>query len=389
MKKLGFTLLLLIIGLPIAKACFFPQDLYAVEVEIEGTYNLEPLLSAKNVLLEDGKIVYRSHYDPRLIVMVWKDTTLHVRVQIPTSFGKRTIYTETFEGIIPIDDVFERAKERGWKVSGNSIKKENIAIFITPKVGNECKADSDCKAQGCSGEACTPKNETVFSICIYREWYKCLNLTSCGCYHGTCSWKPTEDFIRCLKKYNATLEDIIRARAIVTIEVYDELGDEIIKEINDTLGCNIPTNFKKSESQGIIPDINPEDLNANLAIETELKWLRKIGVIDISEEDIKEISRIAKWGYAGHNSRIGFYDGEWKPYFNYSNAELVRCVGSGFKDYKEELPMETPEVGKTCGPAILALLSLLALGGRKYEDSNDVLGGDSATSDKGKGGKNP
>ncbi len=67
---------------------------------------------------------------------------------------------------------------------------------------NECNDDSDCITGGCSGEICQSKNtEPIASICIYKEWFKCLDLTSCGCFEGKCGWKKNNDFLMCMEKY--------------------------------------------------------------------------------------------------------------------------------------------------------------------------------------------
>ncbi|BAA29808.1 TPA: eight-cysteine-cluster domain-containing protein [Pyrococcus horikoshii] len=384
LKKAAILIILLFL-IPFARACFFPQDLYAVEVELKD-YNLNPLLKARNIVIEDHKIIYRSHYDPRLIVMIWNDSKLHVRVQIPTKSVEEKIFTEEFTGVIPAQTIVERAKESGWDVKEYYLKKDNITIYLTPKVGKECKSDSDCKTGGCSGELCLKKNETAFSTCIYREWYECLKLTKCGCYNGFCTWKPNPLFMECLKKYNVSIEKIIKAKTQIRIEIKGEINDKIIREIEYLLECKIPRNFNEIDKTSIVPTIDPRIVNAGTAIESELRWLREVGVIKIKDEDIKKISEIAKWGYSGYNAHIGFYDGEWKPYFNASNAELIRCVGNGFKDYQEELPKDPPTIERgTCGPAVMILLTLIGiLGGKRRENSNDVLGRGNLTRNKGK-----
>ncbi|AFK22345.1 CGP-CTERM-anchored Cys-rich protein [Pyrococcus sp. ST04] len=367
-------ILILTLMAPLSEACFFPQDLYAVEVELTKIkdYNLAPLLSAKNVLIEeDGKIVYRSHYDERLAVIVWKDKEgkLHVRVQIPTERKIIYEYEEIFTAVIPLEDVKERAKRFGWYVEGNRVEKENLTIIFTPLKGKECNSDLDCKVSGCSGEVCAPRNKTIYSICIYREWYKCLNLTSCGCYNGFCTWKPNKEFLSCLKSYNVSLEEIIQARTRVKISIRgEELGYGEIEELKRVLGCNVPRNFTRTVIDiKVIPKINPDTLNAGKAIEKELKWLRSIGVIKINDSDIEKIVKVAKWGYAGYNSRIGFYDDKWIPYSNASNAVLIRCGGLAYEEYN--LPPSTPIVNSTrteetptrevCGPGVILLLIML------------------------------
>ncbi|WP_148233433.1 CGP-CTERM-anchored Cys-rich protein [Pyrococcus sp. NA2] len=382
MKRI-IPILFLLLLVPRANACFFPQDTYAVEVELSN-YNLEPLFHMRNIIIEGDKVIYRSHYDSRLIVMIWNDSKLHVRIQIPTEFKSEKIYVNEFTAIIPIEIILEKAEAKGWNIEGYHFYKDNVSVFAFPESGKECKTDADCKIQGCSGELCVSKNETVFSTCIYKEWYKCLKLTTCGCYNGYCTWKPTKPFIECLKNHNVSIENIVGVRTHVRIEVKGKLTNQTLKEISELFGCNTSRKFREITREAIVPKIDPKELNASIAISEELKWLRSIGVIKINDNDIREISNIARWGYAGYNARIGFYDGKWKPYFNASNATLVRCIGTNFREYEEKLPKDPPSKG-TCGIGLLALISLIvALGGRRREDTDDILGGGGFTSDKGK-----
>ncbi len=67
-------------------------------------------------------------------------------------------------------------------------------------VKDECSKDSDCWIRGCSGELCAlKKDENPVTICVMREWYKCLNLTECGCFKGKCGWKENKPYLDCLK----------------------------------------------------------------------------------------------------------------------------------------------------------------------------------------------
>ena len=56
-----------------------------------------------------------------------------------------------------------------------------------------------CKRTGCSGEVCS--SQDVVTPCIWKEWYRCLDLTECGNYgeNGACAFKPTDEFLACLK----------------------------------------------------------------------------------------------------------------------------------------------------------------------------------------------
>ena len=67
----------------------------------------------------------------------------------------------------------------------------------------ECATDSDCSVAGCSAQVCTTAEEApgVLTTCEYREEYRCLELTNCGCVEGKCAWAQTEEYASCLKEY--------------------------------------------------------------------------------------------------------------------------------------------------------------------------------------------
>jgi eight-cysteine-cluster-containing protein len=46
---------------------------------------------------------------------------------------------------------------------------------------------------------CLPKDvaKDVSSICVYRDWYECLELTACKCVEGKCMWEPNEEYVEC------------------------------------------------------------------------------------------------------------------------------------------------------------------------------------------------
>lgn len=64
----------------------------------------------------------------------------------------------------------------------------------------ECAADSDCTAAGCSSEICTTKDAAadIVTTCEYKEEYACLEKTSCSCISSKCQWKDTAEFKDCM-----------------------------------------------------------------------------------------------------------------------------------------------------------------------------------------------
>jgi|WetSurMetagenome_2_1015567.scaffolds.fasta_scaffold260297_2 eight-cysteine-cluster-containing protein len=90
----------------------------------------------------------------------------------------------------------------GWKcaVTDEPATTTTTAAATTTSITQECLTDSDCATGGCSGEVCTQKDKApqVVTTCLMRPQYECLNVTSCGCVGGKCSWKDTVEYKRCL-----------------------------------------------------------------------------------------------------------------------------------------------------------------------------------------------
>ena len=60
---------------------------------------------------------------------------------------------------------------------------------------------SECVVSGCSGEICAPA--ALDSICLWEEWYVCLEFTKCGNYGpgGSCGWQDNDAYLECLKQF--------------------------------------------------------------------------------------------------------------------------------------------------------------------------------------------
>lgn len=58
---------------------------------------------------------------------------------------------------------------------------------------------NECVASGCSGEICAP--QPVDSICIWQDWYECLQFSSCEPNPSGCGWVQNDELAACLEKY--------------------------------------------------------------------------------------------------------------------------------------------------------------------------------------------
>lgn len=69
----------------------------------------------------------------------------------------------------------------------------------------ECIQNSDCAPAGCSGQVCVSadKAKDIITTCEFKEEYKCLKLTSCGCVSNKCQWKESEEYKECLEEVGA------------------------------------------------------------------------------------------------------------------------------------------------------------------------------------------
>ncbi|WP_042697439.1 CGP-CTERM-anchored Cys-rich protein [Thermococcus sp. PK] len=386
-----FVLISLLIFVPLASACYNPMDSLAVEVRLNRPgiyYDLTPLKNAENVIIDDGSIIYRSHYDERVAVILKEvNSSLWIRIQIPAKSFESTYAHASFESPLLIsNESFERIKALGWEVKNYTFKKESLYIQISPKNGDECRRDSECAVGGCSGEVCTTKDlaREIVTPCVYKEWYGCLRLTSCGCYNGFCTWKPNPDFEKCLKEHGIDPSKVIK---LPLAEVYiadygkekpseEDIGE--LRELFEVLGISCAFDklqFKSGTIDTPVGIIDPYSFNFSEALRVELEWLRENGIIAVGDEDISAIVEVAEKGKSGYNSHIGWYEKggkySWIAYDESDNPLLLRCVGQPFElklpSGQVELSQTTTQsdttsqqTGTICGPGLILGLVLVA-----------------------------
>lgn len=336
MRRLtGLVIILLMLSLPLAAACFNPGDRYAVEVALNKPgvgYN--PDASVPSILTVG---------DRTFLMKVWNDDKgPHVRVEIPMKREMGAYWSYSGALVITGENLSQLTK-MGWVgtsivKNGSSVsvfKKDNVTLkIIFPK--KECSSDSDCATGGCSGEICAPKWEAgkIVSPCVYARWYECFRLTSCGCVNGLCSWKPNPAFEKCLKEHGVDPSKVIRAgRARVEANGPDpEELEGALKEFFSVVGINC-TDLTLLSGSREGPAYSPEEVSASEVLKAALGELLKAGAIDgLSDKDIEDISSVANWGDAGWNSHIGWYETKngtyaWVPYDESKDPQLVRCRG--------------------------------------------------------------
>ncbi|USH00045.1 eight-cysteine-cluster domain-containing protein [Thermococcus argininiproducens] len=380
---------ILLFFVPFANACYNPMDSLAVEVYLNKpgiTYDLTPLKSAQNVIIENDSIIYRSHHDESVAVILSEDNGfLRVRVQIPAkSFSSTYAHASLVTPLLISEEMVEKAKELGWEVEGFTFKKKNLLVQINLSRGDECQNDSECATGGCSGEVCTTRDKAkeVITPCIYAEWYDCLRLTQCGCVNGFCTWKSNEEFEKCLREHNMDPSKVVKVpNAEVWIADYgkEKPSEEDLNEMKalfDVFGISCMLENLSFESETVESPtgvVDPYSFNFTEALRTELVWLRDNGIVRINEEDIEMIAKVAKMGKAGYNSHIGWYekDGKysWVAYDESDSPLLLRCVGQPFKLKLPPSQVELPQTSTTsttsqqtesvCGPGLILGLLLM------------------------------
>ena len=111
-KQFGLTAMFIVAGIvwlnPYISACFNPTDSFTVEVVFNKpgvTDNIEQLQQAENVRIDDGTIVYLSHYNDDVAVVISKIDEpfvgLSVRLQIPT----KTVEVDGQTDLAPAVDI--------------------------------------------------------------------------------------------------------------------------------------------------------------------------------------------------------------------------------------------------------------------------------------------
>jgi len=372
--KRAIVLALLLLVAPLVSACYNPMDSLAVEVHLNKPgiyYDLTPLKDAKNVIIENGSIIYRSHYDGRVAVILKEvNSSLRVRIQIPVkSFESNYAYTSFETPLLISNQSLEQIKALGWDVEDYTFRKRSLFVQISSRKGDECKSDVECATGGCSGEVCTTREvaKEIVTPCVYREWYSCLRLTSCGCYNGLCTWKPNPDFEKCLKEHGIDPSKVIK---LPLAEVYiadygkekpseDDLNE--LKALFEEIGIACAFDdmeFKAETTNAPVGVIDPYSFDFKEALRVELEWLKEKGIISISNEDIEAM-------YEKEGKYL------WIAYDESDNPLLLKCVGQPFElklpSGQVELPQTTApsdttsqQTGTICGPGLILGLVLVA-----------------------------
>jgi hypothetical protein len=289
MKKiLPLVFLAFVFTVGMASACFSPTDSFASEVVLNKpgiTYNLQELRNSPNVTISDGNTVYRSHFDPRVAVVIREVKEdylegLSVKVQIPTQtvFISESVYEIRLNKTMEIAslDVHD-AEDLGWNVS--ETRGERISYSIK-------KADVNINIQQ-------------------------------------------------IKDKTHVLVEIIDVSTI-SQSTRDKIGDVLVAigfvdYPSQAFSSSIESS-KINEWTDLEPavEIYPSKFSFGEAMKTELLWLEENKVISgLEDTDLENISQVCKRGTAGNNSRVVWEKEEWLVYSETENPLLLRDSGGG------------------------------------------------------------
>jgi len=312
-------------GVPTPQAIVIPENNSTPVI----TETVSPKLPVET-RTELDRIIYRSHYNPDVAVILsedciytegeWDDTRhLSVKIQIPTKDVHRSmpyIRIGLAEDVNAATLDIDASADLGWdaEVSGSgswttedgerrtmqsySLRKGDIQIEVMP-------------AERTSQEK-TDVHVTVNNATSLSEGAK----------------DEITDVLVAIGFFEST--DIIDDTAIVSdIREWDDLESAI--------------------------SVAADDFDFGAAMKTELGYLRDDGmVVGLTDEDVDEIASASVRGTAGFNSRIVYEDGGWIPYRETGNPILMRlgdCGGFPITELPGGLAQSAPTESTTHAPA--------------------------------------
>ena len=264
------------------ESCYHPTGWFASEVLLDKpgvTYDISRIQSAANVSVVRSSILYRSHYDDRVAVILtplelFQEKGLDLRLQLPTRNVSTTtqsiIYSENVSTIRVADLELMGGKTVGWilnldyrpdpsggpPVQVANITKDNLKLSIIPLV-----------------------NETLPGSYVGIE---VSNTTAL-------SQQDRADFAKIFDAigYPQSFDTFIRGKqfSVVTTITYD-------------LATALEKNWGETEWGD--------------AMKTEIKWLTKNHVVNgLEDKDLDTLSALAPYAWGEHNFKARWYNNGW------------------------------------------------------------------------------
>ena len=300
MKKIIFLTLIISIFLSnFVISCTTSLDNFASEVLLNKNTidsNLPILDNGDNVGNWQGAYVLQSQYNPNMTIILSQaeepfcDNCLSVRLQIPAKMETKEINYLSILSYSKSLTAINESNYEGWSITCENkdqcyFKKDNVEIIIN-KVSTEYEVNLDVKGK----------------------------LDSCDICNGRCILTGTSSV--CIKRDMKT--DI--ERILVHAGVINNFEDLFVKYKLAGYGTKSTEDlFAESEIR----------VDWKAAMSKDLNWLRKQGIIHLTDSEISEISELADAGKSGQNSRI--YYGEqkngekkWMYYYQTKLPELTK-----------------------------------------------------------------
>ena len=264
------------------ESCYHPTGWFASEVLLDKpgvTYDISRIQSAANVSVVRSSILYRSHYDDRVAVILtplelFQEKGLDLRLQLPTRNVSTTtqsiIYSENVSAIRVADLELMGGKTVGWilnldyrpdplggpPVQVANITKDNLKLSIIPLV-NETMPGSYVGIEVSNTTALSKQDQADFAKIFDAIGYP----------------QSFDTFIRG-KQFN-----------VVTTITYD-------------LATALEKNWGETEWGD--------------AMKTEIKWLTKNHVVNgLEDKDLDTLSALAPYAWGEHNFKARWYNNGW------------------------------------------------------------------------------
>ena len=294
-------------------ACFDPSDKYSLEVVLSKpdiTYNLDILDRVPGVIVDrvENTYVWRSHVAPEdiIVVLTLQPVSLKpdakeyisIRIEGKTIFVEETVRIYTIKA--------EVSSKLDYKKILSGLERSNWSINIEENNGY--------------AKAIIQKN-----------------------INGT---ELTGNMMITYRGNKTTIYLSIRTTSNVSDEI---VLDELRKTLNNTVNTT-RIDFKANTivEDYVKPSPNITEELLKKALEYELKWLTTIEVIEgLTSNDIDAIIKTIREGMAGWNSRLIYFKGEWKPYYEVvkeiPGGALIKTTAKCTWDYPvEDLPLTPP-----------------------------------------------
>ena len=372
----GMALSLMFVG--VALACANPTDSFATEVLLNKpglSYDLSGIAQAEGVTLQMGEvapsegeivtveapkpqqavtgqeiaspeegetqteieaIIYRSHYDPRVAVILSEGGIadeegkyLSVRVQIPTQevHGSMPLVEMRLVGQMDVASLdVEQAQTLGWEVHVCGGGSWTVG-------GGDVEGDDDDE----ENEQGSERMEVSRDAYLLRKGDLLVQIMAAG------RTSLTETEVEVTVNDAASPSDEVRNEVARLLVVIGFAADERAALENASVESKANEWMDLAEAV----DVSAGEFDWQEAMRTELAWLRDEGVIaGLSDTEIGKIAAACERGSAGYNSRIVYEAGQWLPYRETSQPLLLKgeLTGEGCGGFSlDALPEGTLE----------------------------------------------